>query len=66
MEKIEEVVKKINKLDLRFELTDYYEIEHCSERCLQDTSAWQLTELEKRCYSENFHFDFFKITASGG
>ena len=31
---MEEIVKKINALDLSFEQSDYFEIEFCADRCL--------------------------------
>lgn len=51
MEKIEDIVKKINTLDLDFNDTNYHEIEFCTERCMDDKNiSGKLSENEKNCY----------------
>lgn len=47
---MEEIVKKINKLDLSFEKTDYHEIEFCSDKCIDDLQTPKLTEKEEKCF----------------
>ena len=51
---MEDLVERINELDINFKNTDYFEIEFCSEKCCKDTGDWKLKKDEEKCFTECF------------
>jgi hypothetical protein len=52
-QKMEDIVKRIDALDLNFDKTDFYEIELCSNACFKQKLHHKtefLTEDENKCF----------------